>query len=723
MRVDWICVLALIWGAWPASARPAIVTAGEHAGFTRVVIEFGGPVDWQLGRGPQGYRLRVKPKAPIYDLKTVFNLIKKNRLTAAQVDPDSGDLKLNFSCRCYAMPYEDRPGVVVVDLRDGVAPTASSFELPLENSAPAEVAAEGAFSKPLYDWATLSLPTPVTSLALPTPSAPPGMPLAPVNQTLEPLRLSLIQDLSRGASQGLVDLIVPEQIAAPSLDPGSLPRQISVHADPNFAIRQGAAPNSPMTAQGATCWSDDQLDITAWAGQQPIAAQMGPQRQGLTAEFDRPDPAAVTRAVRYDLFLGFGAEARSLIRTFYPNAPDAALWQSMAQILDEQADTAHSFDAMQECETAAALWATLAQPNSSPNTPQAKAALLRSFSAWPPHLRRLLGPNLVESVLLAGDITLATALYEAIQRALGDESPAVVRMQAKMDQALGNSDAAISRVNDLAKAPGPGAPEALVDLVELQASLGRPVTFAQVQALEAYLLERRGGPDAPRFQRALVLAKAASGDFDGAFAFQDTSDDVAATLWKLLVQSGQTSTFLTYASLRPSDAVPPVAKGVAVQIAERMLGIGLPNQASLWLAQAPKAPLELLARVKLAQGDAQSALGLLAEDESAAALDLKAKAYQSLDKPKQAADIYSQLGQMENHWKAIRQANDWPALAAQGPAPWKAMASLVTTPAPLPEQAKGALAHDRDLLALSVATRETIGLLLQQTKAPFSISQ
>ena len=720
MKVLGLFLLALLCGAFPVFAQPALVTAGEHPGFTRVVVQFGGPVDWQLGRSDLGYSLRITPKAPDYDVKNVFNFIGKTRLTATSVDPATGDLTLRLTCACYALPYEQRPGVVVVDLRDGVAPAGSSFELPLEKLNLAQPDTKD-LSAP-YDWT--SLPPPTTGAGLPL-AADLGRPNPAPAPSLEPLRLSLIQDLSRGASQGVVDMVVPDQGAdQPAIDGASSPNiQIGAEpsADPNLVTRQMAKTAAPLTAQGAPCWADDRLDIASWGGQQPVAAQFGPQREGLSGEFDIPDPAAVTRAIRFQLFLGFGAEARSLTRAFAPNAPDAALWRSMAHILDHESDPAPAFAGMEDCETAAALWATLAAPDAMPISPQGKAAVLRSFSALPPQLRHLLGPVLVGRVLTAGDLTLATPLYDATLRAQGDQTPELIMMQAQMDRALGKPEQAIAKVNELAKDPGQGAAEALVDLVEAKAPLGQPITFAQVQALEAALTERRGSPEVRRFERALVLAKAASGDFDGAFGGLATAPDSAALVWQLLAQSAPDSAFLSHACLAPTDPVPAAALAVADKIADRMLGLGLADQAGLWGAQAHQATPELLARVKLAQGDAQAVLTLLSTHDSTAALQLKALAHQALGQASQAADLYGHLGESDRAWHFRRQAGDWRALATNGPAPWQAVAALTTNPAP--KMGIGALAQDKALIDHSTATRGAILALLDQTKLPVAVTQ
>ena len=36
------------------AAAPVLVKTGEHEGFTRLVMEFPAPVDWQMGRSADG---------------------------------------------------------------------------------------------------------------------------------------------------------------------------------------------------------------------------------------------------------------------------------------------------------------------------------------------------------------------------------------------------------------------------------------------------------------------------------------------------------------------------------------------------------------------------------------------------------------------------------------------------------------------------------------------
>ncbi len=724
-------LLILVFGVSSAGAGPVAITSGEHPGFTRLVMQYSGPVDWQFGRTADGYNLRVKQQKPVYDMAKAFDLIGKSRLSAIWADTTTGDLHLGIACACYAMPFEFRPGIIVVDLYDGAPRKGSSFELPLDGPVPVAALPEQPktqLPQPVYNWADIAMAPvqhgAVMSLQPGTDPQPDGLPA--IDSGLESLRLSLMQELSRGASQGIVDMADPPKVAQNTSVEGDPSVQIHLGETPDLVIRQKGESQRPLTAQGADCLTDERLEIPVWGASRPVADQIGPERQGLTGEFDKPDPDAVTRAIRFQLFLGFGAEARNLMRAFPSNLPDKAIWESMAHILDDEPYPASIFSGMEDCGTAAALWATLADPNARPGSEQAKAAVLHSFSALPPHLRRLLGPHLVESFLATKDISVATALRDAILRVPGDPGPEIVLMQAKMDQVLGKPDKAEVQLKSLSTSPGPTSAEALVALVEQKATLGQAVDFSQVQALEEMLKERRGGTDAPRFQHALVLARAASGDFEGAFAEIAAAPDATATVWRLLAEAGADTALLTFATLGDTDLPPQAAQESAALIADRLLGLGFADQSAKWLTLADNAPALLKARVKLAAGDPKAALALLDDDESPVSLGIKAQAHQALGQAKEAAALYSQLGKPEDQMVALTQTGDLAALKVGGPEPWKAVADIVTA-APVAKTGvsplDGPLARNKALVQDSAATRDAITALLDSVKVPVPLTQ
>ncbi len=728
----WIALLiALAWFPLAASAGPALVTSGEHPGFTRLVVQFAGAVNWQVGRGVDGYTLRVQDQKPVYDMSKAFDLIGKSRLAALWSDSKTGELHFGIACACYAMPFEFRPGIIVLDLRDGPPPTGSSFEQPLDAPVPPiEVSVPPpSAAAPAYDWTAAKGAGLDRNPDLLGTFGPLSVDLNSVDVGLEQLRLSLIDEMGRGASQGIVDMAKPKK-APGAVQGGGVPSvQLHLGETPDLVIRQKGADRAPLTAKGADCISDEQLDLPSWGSNRPVADQIGPEREGLTGEFDKPDPDAVTRAVRFQLFLGFGAEARGLVRAFPDDLPDKPIWDSMAHLVDGEPDAALTFLGMEECDTAAALWATLADPNARPNDEIGKAAVLRSFSALPSHLRRLLGPKLVERFLATSDISTATALRDAVLRAPGDAGPEVILMQAAMSRAAGAPGKAETQLAPLANSAGPASADALVALVEQRVTLGQSIDYGQVQTLEELLKERKGGSDAPKFQHALVLARAASGDFDRAFKEVPDVPDAEAALWRVLAVNGPDSALLNYATLGLGETPPLVAKEDASLIADRLLGLGLADQAAQWLKLDDHAPDLLRARVSLAQGNPTDALARLEMDDSPAALAVKARAFQDLNQEKAAAEIFAKLGKPDDQWAAMSRSQAWDTLAQSGPDPWKAVASVVAgrpadaAPAAAIPQDAGPLTRNKALVADSAATRDAITALLNSVKSPVQPTQ
>ena len=725
-------LLGLLLVPFAALAGPVAVTSGEHPGFTRLVLQYAAAVNWQVGRTLDGYVLRVEGVRPAYDTAKAFDLIGKSRLAALWSDPKTGDLHIGIGCACYAMPFEFRPGIVVLDLHDGPPPRGSSFELPLDTPIPAvepAVVAHTPEAAPAYDWTKLALSAhgSPSSAALGLDALTPLAPdLATVDSGLEPLRQSLIEEMSRGASEGIVDMAKPHHTADSGPSEGDPSVQIHLGETPDMVIRQKGENSGTLTAVGTICATDDQLDLASWGSDRPVWGQIGPERQGLTAEFDKPDPDAVTRAARFLIFVGFGAEARAMIRAFPDDLPDTAIWNSMGRILDDDPDPNPAFKGMEDCDTAAALWATLADPEARPRGETGTSAVLRNFSSLPPHLRRLLGPRLVDHFLAVGDMSVAIALRDSVLRAPGDPDPRIILMQAAMSRATGEHAKSEAQLEPLAHNPGPASGDALVALVEQRVALGQTVDFAQVQVLEELLKERKGGSEAPAYQRALILARAASGDIDRAFAESVESPDTESALWQVLAQSGSDSALLAHATLEDGVVPPLAAKASATIIADRLLNLGMADQAAQWVQLPDQAPVLLRARISLAQGKANDAMALLADDNTQAALAIKAQALQALNDDTAAAEVFATMGQPDEQWAAISRAKGWDAIAKDGPDVWKAVAGLVTNPAeadagtgkvPTPVEV-GPLARNKALVEQSAATRGAISALLDSVKAP-----
>lgn len=125
-----VVLSALLAGG--AFAETVGVRSGEHAGFTRLVIDFNEPEDWVFGRVDGGFEFRPTRRDTTYRLDRVFDKIGRARVEDVR-DLGEGRLLLGVSCKCHAEVDELANGKVVLDITTGAAPapgTGFDAELP-----------------------------------------------------------------------------------------------------------------------------------------------------------------------------------------------------------------------------------------------------------------------------------------------------------------------------------------------------------------------------------------------------------------------------------------------------------------------------------------------------------------------------------------------------------------------------------------------------------------
>ncbi|MCZ8088822.1 MAG: hypothetical protein O9247_01820 [Rhodobacteraceae bacterium] len=575
-RLPLLALLACLLLPGPALAQVVRVISGDHPTFTRLVLSFDRAPDWQLGRSPDGYALRLSGAQPRYDLSDIFRRITRDRVAAVWADPGDGMLRLRVACACHALPFELRPGVIVIDIRDGPPPPGSSFEAALDGGALPPLA-DAPRPRPRARADMGPIPFDWTAQITPSNSNPP-LPPPPLPALAEAaLREELLQSLSRGMAEGLIDPVsrLPTPDASPS--PQRMPEPGNLRFGDPLDTRTGLSPPQQVAADGQACPDDSRLDLAAWGDTQPAATQLSNSLSGLLGEFDRPDPAAVQQAVRLHLHLGFGAEARALLQAFPIDGPDIRFLASLGRIVDGEADPDGPFRGMAGCDGAAALWALLADPALPPRLSRAPA-VLRNFSVLPAPLRRHLGPGLAERFLAAGDAATAAALQDSFLRIPGPPDPRATVTEARITAALGAAPQAAELLQAPAAEPGPAQPLALVALVDLHAADGRALDPSVESALAAFLPQFSGTEDEAALRRAHVLALALTDQFDAAFAALPGSRAAAPDLWRLLAQGPDDAVLLHAIGADPA-AVPPSQRD---SIAQRLLDLGFPEEARRW---------------------------------------------------------------------------------------------------------------------------------------------
>ena len=695
----WLLVAIFSWFGFSVHAQTVRVTTGDHPGFTRVVLEAPGLAGWRLSRLPDGYLLRLR--SPVrFDLKDTFRVISRDRLTQLLPSGDGVGLEMTVGCACHAIGYDFRPGIVVVDLRDGPPPAGSSFELsadgtPMPTIEPAQAARP---EEPSWDWVSHLLSGTKVTEAEP-PIAAPRLPDA---QTLA-LRATLLGELADGVARGLVTPVsrLPED--PPEAAKAGAAGRTALLELPGLTGLFPQDDRPPIAASGQSCLPDARLDLSAWGrADLPPSAQLSGM-DAFLGEFDRPDPDRLAQAVHRYLWLGFGVEAEAMVDAFVPDGPDASLWRAMAKAIDGETQGEGPFTAMSGCDGWAAFWSVLSAPKISQSDTNAPA-VLRSFSALPTHLRQYLGPTLTERFLESKDGVTAQGLRDAMVRgdpasgalvdariALHDERPAVAEADAR---------AALAEA-------GPDSAAALATLVEARFQARKSVDAADVTAVEALLAAQ---PEDKALGRALVLGRALAGDFDAAFGdladLANTDPATRTDLWSLLAETGPDST-LIFQGVGSAGSVPlPVT--VRNKLAERLTALGFGGAARIWLG--PEGDPIPLAIADLSEGDARTALHLMTGRVDKESARVRAQALMKLGEPAAAADLLANVeGQNGSAEVSARlAARDWTYLQKNGSPSWQTAARTLQGT----ERLGSPLADGRAVLEGSAKTRVAIETLL-----------
>lgn len=711
-----LILFVLLAFAPPAWAQPVQVTSGEHQGFTRVVLNFGSAVDWQFGRTEDGYEFRKTGAAVDYDLSEVFDLIGKSRLAA--ISADSAGLNIGFACACHAIPFEFRPGIIVIDLRDGPPPKGSSFEEPLP-PLPASDAAEPVAADPLvapaegqaYSWADQVL----SQMKSPQTSALTLSPKPASDPELQSLRDQLLRQLSRGATEGVVDLELPKTIE-PILKKPVEGARISLGEMPGVTIQDMPKDKAPLGQIGAVCTAAEELAVDDWGTDAPISDQFSAAFANLLGEFDRPNPESVEKAVRFLIFIGFGLEAGQMTEAFMADTPQAPMLRSLGKIVDGNSDEDGFFSGQISCDTPAALWALLAKETVGTGDLVNDQAVVLAFSNLPVHLRRLLGPPLADRLLSIDKIGPAESIRNAVARA--GKTAEVSLIEAKLDMSQGDPESAQKNLEAAIHGAGSSKTVALIALVDSLAAQGLPMEPKIAEDLAAIERETQGTENAAGLTRALALALASSGEYEAAFDKAAQSPQVAPLVWDILSRLGTDSDVLIHA-VRPAEELPQdLAPALAEILAQRLSDLGLPDAAAQWVTAYPDMDAKIRAQIALDRHDGRMALQAAAQVEGEDGARLQAQALQLLGDHAAAAQEFSKLGDATAEEFSYAKAGAWEALRNSPPNVWTPVLTALQASQPAASPLPGPLGQGQQLLDNSAQTRAAVADLLSKIPKP-----
>lgn len=704
-------LLLLLASATPALAESARVLSGEHDAFTRLVIELPAPQAWTLGRSESGYVFATDVETqPQYDLSGVWQRIPRTRLGAVAVDADSGALQLEMACDCHIFPFEYHSGIVVLDIKAGPAPSGSAFESPFERRGTTGPMADAEAGTRPYDW----LARRTSGVTSPVPTLP--LPLDTGTVSLDPLRDELLEQIARGAADGVVDMELPGRPReVPAVDHGALPwSAVRIGEQMGIAVTDPDAAGEGSLPQQA-CADPSLLDISGWGGTLLPLDILAASRADLYGEFDLPEPEAIRHSVRLLLYLGFGVEALQTADLMGEGAPDEtlALYRSMALLVDGEADPQTPFADMLQCDGPAALWSALAHDRLPAGQAVNRDAVLQAFVALPGHLRRHLGPALAAKFLDHDDAEAARVIRDAMDRAPAKDPAAVAVLDARAGLHDGDAEAAQAHAAAAVALDGDQI-ESLVTLVETHFRTLDPLSPDTAEALLSLRGETEGTPEAPAVDRAIVLALALSGQIGAAYREPAAKGATLAELWRVAQDRASDDDFLVQAVLPAGIPVPDVAPEVGQAIAERLLSLGFPDAAQIWIgpvsASDPSDHRMVAANAAFLQGDARAAVALIEGLEGPEPETLRARALVQLGNLAAAEMAMTAAGDAEAALRLSPWKGDWANLDPGLPDAWLQTADLVTaSPAAEPP---GLLAQGSDAVEASLATRQAIEVLL-----------
>ncbi len=115
MRGRFACLALALWPL-AAGAEDVRIRSGEHAGFSRIVLEFGERPPWSLRLGDRRATVLLGPGDRRLDAKDVFARIPRTRIRAVTATAEG--LELELGCDCAVTAFEVRRAALAIDVAD-----------------------------------------------------------------------------------------------------------------------------------------------------------------------------------------------------------------------------------------------------------------------------------------------------------------------------------------------------------------------------------------------------------------------------------------------------------------------------------------------------------------------------------------------------------------------------------------------------------------------------
>jgi hypothetical protein len=682
-------------------AQTVTFRSGEHADFSRLVLDIPDGAEWTLERTSEDYVLSLG-EGVTFDTSAAFDRIPRDRIAALEVPQGTGDLIIKLGCDCHATAFLFEEGKLVVDVVDGPAPSGSPFETPQHTGSDNRL--QVGTTLPLLSGMPDQVADAELLFSVPEP--------APVNGG--PSLEGLASDLSRAVAAGLLDApevlpaeVVPEQ---PPADP--VPTSTEGEADSpgvNF-ITADAETTRPspreLSRSGHVCRSDADVDFVGWAPSGDYSRDLGALRARIVDGAGNVDEAAVQALARAYLHYGFGAEARRTLAISTSDSTESRFLGLLADLVDGRNVPPGSLSDQAGCLGAIALWSALAAGTLSDRSAAERTSVETALRILPSGPRQAIAPRVAAMFLTVGQSGTAADLLElAPDQAKRSED--VVQLRSDIAAVTANAEAArtelLTAISDGTRT-GAGT---MIRLIDATIESGQPVEGWMIETVAALRFEQRDGPMAGPLALAEIRALTASDAFDAAterLADNETpiSDserrDLSDAVALAIADRADDARFLDFAFADEPLTVSAIGSNA---VARRLLVLGFPEVA-LELVDGP-AEAEAMRDRRILRAEALRALGQEAEAERVLAGIVEAETAMSEE-------------EVNNSWRS----GDWEAVRNGGD-PLLAEAATALTADPVVVSAES-LAEREALIDSAEEARALAEALLARFPSPNSLT-
>ncbi|MBN8294100.1 hypothetical protein JI664_19170 [Rhodobacter sp. NTK016B] len=671
---------AVLLLAAPAAAQIVAPYAGEHDSFTRLVVPLPPDTPWSLSPDGRTRTLTLGADTLRIRLDRVFQRIPRDRL--ADIGADGSTIRLDLACDCPIRAWEDRPGLLILDISDAAPQGPEAPSSPDREPRPV--------SRPEPRPVGASRPDPMAAARAAGAALARSRPAQPVSDApATPEEDAQLQDLGRelGAilstalGQGVLDPAVDapmpstQLLSGPEEAPADFPSNMRVTSvlDRDDPSRLADPPRPPQ------CDGSEVLDAVIARDVGDFDTRFGELSRALYGEFDQPDPQALRDLVGLYLAVGFGAEARALIGAAETPLEGQEFLLGMADIFEDRSTNSRMQLAQSvECGGTASVLAVLAGADPALIRDHADRIAL-TFINLPNALQDLIGIDLSTMLAQAGAVDAARVVADRLQRSGRIPPEQITLLEARLDRARGLAEDAIARLDH----EGGSDTDTVTTRLDLALDTDQPLSADYLATAEVLATTERSSGSGPEMMAAVIRLHARSGAHTDAFAALDRLEtwmpetgenrqmitDLRDTIWSALAENG-TDFALTEAVLARDDwRDPELSEATREALAARLLDLGLALPARDLAHGSAAAQARILqARTALETDDAQGALVLLGDDDSAEAAQVRAAAMDRLGDHAAAARAFAELGITDAALRAAILAGDWRRVEQLSPA-------------------------------------------------------